>query len=200
MKLIGILTITVAAICTVSPACAGRQFGEGRLVEWLPAYEGLPQSRLPVYAAVGRSILTVVVYDPAALGKMLPEQARFLLLRQDAVAYLAADESRTRGDHDSPWGSPSFSPEGKRAPFTPIEEERLYRHPKLRGLGAAALDCVAFQALDSKEQRALLSTIQSGERVQKAGLVVWPTQRRLTFESTRLLLTSECQEFANSFE
>jgi len=183
-------------LCVASFSHAGQQFGRGRYVEWIPGYE----SQIPAYAAVGRSILTVVVYNPRLMSTLPAEQARFELYRHDAVAYLAADQLRVRGEYGSAFGSPRFDLNSQARPYMPIDEQMFYGHPKLRGMADLGLDCVAYQALAPFEQRALRDLFASTERRSSSPPSSLPRLRRLSMDTQRFLESDECARLAFAFE
>jgi len=171
--------IVLVLMATTAPSIAGRVAGSGRLVEWIP----FSQENLTVSAAVGRSINTVVIYNPDRLEQLAPEMIQFVIRRQDFAAYLAADLLRGNRQFSKPWGSLDF-PDGSRSksvPFSPIREEQVYAHEVLRRTQERGLDCLAFLSLEPMERLALRDLVRRGQgREDQGSLVILPSTRRLT--------------------
>ena len=161
------------------PCNALTRYGAGNLVEWIPNYE----FQGAISASFGRSVLTVVMYNPAALANFDNSFSQFLLGRQDAVAYLAMDEIRS---YDL-FKRPDDKYRGSQ-PFSLIQEANVYSHWKLNGLGAEGLDCIAYHGLGRAQKADLRRYVESqANRGTVSNIVILPTQRTLILDRLRRL-------------
>lgn len=177
--------IVLALAAAAVPSMAGRLAGSGRLVEWIP----FTQEELTVSAAVGRSVNTVVLYNPDRLGHLPAQVLQFVIRRQDFVAFLAADLLRGHGQFAKPWGSLDF-PDGssnRSLPFSPIREEQVFSHEVLRRTQERGLDCLAYQSLDARERVALRDLIRSEGPIQ-----VYPSDRKLSARELTFFDSDSC--------
>ena len=174
-----IRVISLLLVAASLPTYAGRVAGPGRLVEWIP----FNQDELTVSAAVGRSINTVVIYNPDRLEQLDPQMLQFVMRRQDFVAFFAAELLRGNRQFSKPWGTLDF-PDGSSnssLPFSPIREEQVYAHDALRRTQERGLDCLAFQSLDARGRLALRDFVQKAQtREDQSSLLILPTSRKLS--------------------
>lgn len=187
------MIFNLALICgilllSLSTANGGIVAGPGRLVEWVPYSEGEPDDPSTyVSAAFNPRGSPVVLYDPDQLAKVHPNVRDFLLLRQEIVALLARDIYRRTGR--LPKGSEPAH--GWARPVALIPESFASTHPALQGLrGPEALDCAAYQSLDSNKR------FEMRRQLEQAPVQIWPGSRTLTARDLSSLESIDCRAVA----
>jgi hypothetical protein len=186
-----VLALVACFLLAQNAIGGGPPYGSGRLVEWVPSLN----PDLSLSAGYGKNGLPIVMYNPDFAQNVSKEYALFLLLRQDFVAYMAADRLRGDGYFSKSLDSQSRKGGSKSQglPFTTIPESDIYSHPILRGLSSQGLDCLAYRALDRRDREKFLDSVRKATTTQQK-LQVLPSTHIFSSQDLQFLETPECED------